>query len=262
MMPCDMSRTALLDALKAFDLDRIRTLLRSEPELKDWRDEKGLNLLQICCKRSTVDDPAAARRQLQVARWLVSQGFDPTATHTTAAGEDGEEEPAKVSLAFFAIARARNTALARYFLEQGAAPGALFAAAWWGNADILADLVRHGADVNEVVGAPPLLMAVDVVQRGTEGKPKLARARMNTVRELLRLGADPNLPAFDRTTALHHALEKEYFDVFKVLLQHGANPDLPGKDGRTVRAIASRKRDKRYIKALAAPSNSHPTGKA
>ena len=260
-MPGDMSRTALLDALKAFDLDRIRTLLRSEPELKDWRDEKGLSLLQICCKRSTVDDPAAARRQLQVARWLVSQGFDPTATHTTAAGEDGEQEPAQVSLAFFAVARARNNALARYVLEQGAAPGALFAAAWWGNADILADLVRHGADVNEVVGAPPLLMAVDVVQRGTPGKPKLARARMKTVIELLRLGADPNLPAFDRTTALHRALEKEYFDVFKVLLQHGANPDLPGKDGRTVREIASRKRDKRYIKALAAPSNGPATGK-
>jgi hypothetical protein len=106
MMPRDMSRTALLDALKNFDLDRIRTLLRSEPELKDWRDEKGLNLLQICCSRSTVDDPAAARRQLQVARWLVSQGFDPRAIHTTAAGEDGEEDPAEVSLAFFAVARA------------------------------------------------------------------------------------------------------------------------------------------------------------
>lgn len=184
----------------------------------------------------------------------MGQGFDPTATHTTAAGEDGEDEPANGSLAFFAIARARNNALARYCLEQGAAPGALFAAAWWGNADILADLVRHGADVNEVVGAPPLLMAVDVVQRGTEGKPKLARARMNTVRELLRPGADPNLPASNRTTALHHALEKEYLDVFKVLLRHGANPDLPGKDGRTVREIASGKRDKRYIKALATPS--------
>lgn len=144
----NMSRTALLDALKTFDLERIRALLRSEPELKGWRDEKGLNLLHICSRRSTVDDPAAARRQLQVARWLVSQGFDPKATHTTAAGEDGEEDPATVSLAWFAVARARNNALARYFLEQGAGPGALFAAAWWGNATIIPDLVRHGADLN------------------------------------------------------------------------------------------------------------------
>jgi hypothetical protein len=245
-----MSKTALLEALKTFDLDRIKALLRAAPELRDWRDEKGLNLLHICSKRSTADDAAAARRQLQVARWLVSEGFDPKATHTTAAGEDGEEDPATVSLAWFAVARARNNALARYFLEQGAAPGALFAAAWWGNAGIIPDLVRHGADLNEVVGAPPLLMAVDVVQRGAHGNPELARARMNTLTELLRLGADPNLPAFDGTTALHHALKKEYLEAFKVLLQHGANPDLPGKDGRTVREIASRKRDTRYFEAL------------
>lgn len=93
-------------------------------------------------------------------------------------------------------------------------------------------------------------MAVDVVQRGTETKPELARARMKTLEALLMLGADPNLPAFDGTTALHHALKKEYLDAFKLLLQHGANPDLPGKDGRTVREIASRKRDRRYFEAL------------
>jgi hypothetical protein len=198
MMPRDMSRTALLDALETFDLDRIRTLLRSEPELNDWRDEKGLNLLQICCSRSTVDDPAAARRQLQVARWLVSQGFDPRAIHTTAAGEDGEEDPAEVSLALFAVARARNNALARYFLEQGAPHRArCLRRRGRGTGTSLADLVRHGADVNEVVGAPPLLMAVDVVQRGTEGKPKLARARMETIR-LLRRFQQPAARAITR----------------------------------------------------------------
>jgi hypothetical protein len=57
--------------------------------------------------------------------------------------------------------------------------------------------VRHGADVNEVVGAPPLLMAVDVVQRGTEGKPKLARARMETIR-LLRRFQQPAARAITR----------------------------------------------------------------
>jgi ankyrin repeat protein len=38
--------------------------------------------------------------------------------------------------------------------------------------------------------------------------------------------------------------------VFKLLLQHGANPDVAGKDGRTVREIAARKRDKRFLAAL------------
>ena len=113
-----------------------------------------------------------------------------------------------------------------------------------------ADLVRHGADVNEVVGATPLHMAVDVVHRGIEGHPQRARRRLKCLKELLRLGADPNIPASDGTTPLHTALKKEYFDAFEILVQHGANPDLPGKDGRTVREIASKKRDARYFKAL------------
>ena len=247
-----MSKTALLDALKLSHVNRVRAILDAKPELKEFTDEKGFNLLQICCKRSTVDDPAAARRQVQLARWLVEQaGFDPKITHMTAPGEDGEEEPAEVSLVFFAVARAQNNALARFFMEKGAKPGAFFAAAWWGNADILDDMVRHGADINEVVGATPLHMAVAVLDRGVEGKPERARRRRKCLEEFLRLGADPNLGSFNGETPLHTALKKEYdVAVFKLLLKHGANPDLPGKDGRTVREIASRKRDKRYFNAI------------
>lgn len=248
-----MSKTALLDALKSLDIDRVRAILQAKPELKEFKDEKGLNLLQLCCKRNTVDDPKAAQRQLRLAKWLVSEGFDPKITHTTAPGEDGEEEPAEISLVFFAVARAQNNALARYFMEQGARPGAFFAAAWWGNAGILADMVQYGADINEVVGATPLHMAVGVLDRGVDGKPERARHRLKCLKEFLRLGADPNIPAFDGETPLHTALKKEYdVDVFKLLLKHGANPDAAGKDGRTVREIASRKRDKRYFNALAA----------
>jgi hypothetical protein len=246
-----VSKTALFEALKTFDLDQVRTILKRAPELAQLKDEKGFNLLQICCKRSTVGNPTAADRQLRLAKWLVSEGFDPLVMYTTAPGEDGEEDPAHISLVFFAVARAQNNTLARYFMEQGAAPGAFFAAAWWGNGDIMEDMVRHGADINEVVGATPLHMAVDVLQRGVEDKPERARRRLNCLKEMLRLGADPNIPASDGTTPLHLALKKGYdVDVFKLLLKYGADPDIRGKDGRTVRAIASRKRDKRYFNAL------------
>ena len=248
-----MSKTALEKALQKFDVETVREILEAKPDLKQLRDEKGLNLLQVCCRRSTAGDPVAADRQARLARWLVSEGFDPLVTHTTAAGEDGEEDPATVSLVFFAVARAQNNPLARFFLQQGAQPGALFAAAWWGNADIIEDLVKHGADLNEHVGATPFHMAVDVLQRGVDGKPELARKRLNTVKEMLRLGANPNTAATDGTTPLHTVLEKGYdVDVFKLLLRHGADPDVPGKDGRTVREIASRKRDRRYLKAIEA----------
>jgi hypothetical protein len=247
-----MSKTALVEAVRKFDLDTVRAILKANPQLKHFQLGKGLNLLQFCCTRSTDADSAGADRQLRLAKWLVSDGFDPLVVHTTAAGEDGEEDPAHVSLVWFAVAKAQNNPLARFFLQQGATPGALFAAAWWGNADIVQDLVRHGADLNEVVGATPFHMAVDVLERGVEGKPELARRRLKLLREMLRLGANPNIAAFNGTTPLHTVLEKGYgVAVFKLLLVHGANPDAPGKDGRTVRDIASRKKDKRYFAALA-----------
>lgn len=247
-----MSKTALLDALRTFDVERVPKILRQNPELEQLQLGKGLNLLQFCCQRSTDGDPAAADRQLRLAKWLVSDGFDPLAIHTTQPGEDGEEEAAQVSLVWFAVAKAQNNRLARYFLQQGASPGALFAAAWWGNADIVPDLVQHGDDLNAVVGATPLYMAVDVLQRGIEGKPELGRRRLKLLEEMLRLGANPNIPAVNGTTPLHTALEKGYdVAVFKLLLQYRADPDVPGRNGRTVREIASRKKDKRYFEALA-----------
>ena len=246
-----MSKTALVDALKRFDLPAVKAIIAKRPDLKHLQFDQGLNLLQFCCKRSTADDRHSATRQLRLAKWLVSQGFNPKVTHTTAPGEDGEEDPAELSLAFFAVARAQNDRLARYFLDRGAKPNAIFAAVWWGNADILRDLVKHGADINEVVGATPLHMAVDVLERGTEGNPALARRRMNTLKALLRLGADPNIPAFNGNTPLHSVVEKGYdVKVFTLLVEYGANPDLRGRDGRTVREIAGRKRDKRYAHAL------------
>jgi hypothetical protein len=244
-----MSKTAVLDALHNFDLEKLRKTLVATPALKSFRDEQGFDLLQICCKRLAGGDKAADR-QLRMAKWLVGEGFDPLETYVTKPGEDGEEDTAELSLVFFAVARAQNNALARYFMERGAKPGAFFAAAWWGNGDILEDMLRHGADINEVVGATPLHMAVDVVQRGVDGNPQRARRRLKCLKEFLRLGGDPNIAASDGTTPLHTALKKEYLAAFKILVQHGANPDLPGKDGRTVREIASKKRDPRYFKAL------------
>jgi hypothetical protein len=63
----------------------------------------------------------------------------------------------------------------------------------------------------------------------------------------------PIIPAVldHESRACASALHKGYDpSVFRLLLKHGADPDLPGRDGRTVREMASRKRDRRYATAL------------
>jgi hypothetical protein len=247
-----MSRTALVDALRSLDGSRVRAILAANPTLEAIRNEKGLNLLQICCSRDTHGDPAAADRQLRLAKWLVRRGFDPRARHTTAPGEDGETEPADLSLVWFAVAKARNNRLARFFLEEGASPEAFFAAAWWSNSEILSDLVRHGGNINLVSGGTPVYMAVDVVGRALDGNPSPRNLRLKCLRTLLALGADRNIPSVERVTPLHLALRKEYPDAFELLLEYGADPEAGGKDGRSVREIAARKKDTTYAKALGA----------
>ena len=48
----------------------------------------------------------------------------------------------------------------------------------------------------------------------------------------------------------HFDLEQVSKDLKELLLRHRANPDVSGKDGRTVRNLAARKRDKRYLDAI------------
>ena len=181
----------------------------------------------------------------------MAYGFDPRITYTTAPGEDGEEDPATLSLVWFAVAKAQNNQLARYFMAQGAKASAMFAAAWWGNADIIEELVKHGDDVNNFVGATPFHMAIDVLYRGVEGKPELAKSRLKTVKEMLRLGANPNIAAFNKTTPLHSVLEKDYdVEVFKLLAE--TRRRTPTCRARTAEPFARSRhgrRDRRYFKA-------------
>ena len=43
-----MSKTALIDAMKNFDVERVRTILEAAPSLKQLQLDKGYNLLQVC----------------------------------------------------------------------------------------------------------------------------------------------------------------------------------------------------------------------
>ena len=165
-----MSKTALLEAIKHLDDDGVRKVAGQRAGAQSVRIRTRMKRHPSDVVRpSDLGRRAVAKRQLRLAKWLVGEGFDPRVTLTTKPGEDGEEDVATLSLAFIAVARAQNNELVRYFLDLGAAPEALFAAVWWGNWEILSDLVEHGAKVNVVVGATPVHMAVSLLESGVDG---------------------------------------------------------------------------------------------
>jgi ankyrin repeat protein len=145
---------------------------------------------------------------------------------------------------FFAVARARNTALIRFLIEQGAKPtaapgGGLFAAGWWEDLVNLKLLMRAGAPVDVVVGVTPFLAC-------------WCWKRFESAKCLVLNGADANYQDSKGRTALHHGIEKEFDPaLLKWLVSHGASPDVADRQGVSPRVKASRKRDRRFLVALA-----------
>jgi ankyrin repeat protein len=145
---------------------------------------------------------------------------------------------------FFAVARARNTALVRFLVDHGAKPtsapgGGLFAAGWWEDLPNLKLLIRAGAPVDVVVGVTPFLAC-------------WCWKRFEAAKCLARSGANVNYQDSKGKAALHHGIEKEFDPaMLKWLVQHGASADLADHQGVSPRVKASRKRDKRYFAALA-----------
>jgi ankyrin repeat protein len=144
---------------------------------------------------------------------------------------------------FFAVARARNLALVKLLLARGAkvnaAPGGgLFAAGWWQDLKILDVLLDAGASIDVVVGVTPFLAC-------------WGWKRFDAAKFLATKGADVNVRDHKGKTALHHGVEKEFDPaLLKWLVRHGASPDLEDHDGVSPRLKASRKRDKRYLRAM------------
>ena len=154
-------------------------------------------------------------------------------TYTTKPGEDGEEEIRSCRSSSLPSLARRTTGSRATFLGLGARPEALFAAVWWGNWEILADLVRHGADLNVRVGGTPLHMAVGLLGRDLGGQPRgSAKRRLKTLKELIALGADLWIGDTRRgDTPLHSVIEKGHDpSIFKVLLAAGADPDSAGQE--------------------------------
>ena len=233
-----MSKTRIIEAVQKLDLTTTKALLKTKPSLLNVWNRQGRNLLHLACganvKKLGVPESAAAR----MVNLLLDYGMDIEETNLT------ERDPC--TPLFFAVAHGRNLTVVNLLIKRGAKPsrapgGALFAAGWWEDLKILDVLLQHGAQI-------------DIGEGGTPFMACWLWRRFEAAKHLAVKGANVNFQdPRNGKTALLYGVEREYEPgMLKWLVQHGASPDIEDKNGVSARLKASRKRDKKWLKAIEA----------
>jgi len=226
-----MSKTRVIEAVKALDLPEVKRMLEAKPELLRVWDPRRRNLLHLACSVDCEELRLPEGAAVKVVGFLLDQGLD--------IEEDGGAGPDLCKPIWFAVCRGRNEALVKYMIKRGAKPTGLYAAGWWEDIRILKMLVDAGADMEEGAGDTPFLAC-------------WGWNRLKAAKALAELGANVNVQDKRGRTALHIGIEKEYDPaLLKWLVKHGASPDIPDREGMTARQKASRKRNKNFLEALA-----------
>ena len=229
-----MSKTRIIESVKGLDVESTRRLLDANPSLLTVTDRNGHNLLHLACSASAGKLHASDTSSVRLAKLLLDRGLD----LESSVGRDA------CTPLFFAVQRARNLRLIKALISRGAKPanapgGGLFAAAWWGDRDIIRILLGAGANIDIVVGVTPFLASW--CWRRFEGAKALAEYGANVNYQ------DPK----NGKTALYYGVEQEFDPaLLKWLVKHGASPDIADHDGVSPKLKASRKRDKRFAAAI------------
>src|SRR4029077_92819 len=129
-------------------------------------------------------------------------------------------------------------ALAEYLLKHGSTPNySLWAAAFNDDFDAIRLLVRHGANLNDVVeDETPFLSAIKT-------------SHFRSAEELLKLGSDVNYQDSKGMTALHYMLKKDSDKKhFPMLIERGARGDIKNKDRVAAADIMRKKKDPQFRK--------------
>jgi len=225
-----MSKTRLIEAVKALDLKETKRILAAKPELEKVWNDQGRNLLHIACSVDCEDIGKPKSAAVKMVTFFLDRGFD--IEQEGGAGSD------LCKPIWFATAKGRNKPLVKLLIDRGATPTGLYAAGWWEDIDILNMLIDAGADKEIVVGETPFLAC-------------WGWRKFEAAKALALKGADVNVQDKRGRTALHIGIEKEFDPkLLTWLVKHGASPDIPDREGVTARQKASRKRDKKFFNAL------------
>jgi len=201
----------------------LRTALKQDPELLEYRDEKGRNWLHLCCNQNAQGRNVADL--VKTAGVLLDAGIsinEPSAT----------QGAWKATPLWHTVAFGHNVPLAAFLLKRGSDPDhCLWAAAYSDDAQMIRLLMKSGAPDRSDEDSSPFLAAVQW------GKFAAAEA-------FLKLGADANFQSRKKVTALHDVLAKRR-DIahVRMLVRYGARADIKDGKGVTAAEIMRRKRD-------------------
>ena len=228
------TKTQKIESVGNLDLASTRRLLDAKPSLLTVTDRQGRNLLHLACSASCAKLNVREAVSARLVNFLLDRGLD----IESPVGRDA------CTVLFFAVARGRNPTLVKLLVKRGAKPtaapgGGLFAAGWWDDVENLKLLIGAGAHVDTVVGVTPFLAC-------------WCWRKFEAAKFLAVKGANVNYRDSKGKTALHYGVEKEFAPtLLQWLVKHGASPDIKDHNGMSPRLKASRKRDKRFLAALA-----------
>jgi len=226
-----VSKARILESVRRLDLEATSALLERQPELLSVTDRRGRNLLHLACSASCKDLGVSESASARLVSLLLERGLDVDSTLIT------NDYPC--NSVWFAVAKGRNATLVELLVKRGARPCGLFAAGWHEDLKLVQMLIDLGAVVDERVDdETPFLHC-------------WKNRRLRAARVLLHGGANVNARDAKGKTALHYAIKKGFeTSTLRALVRSGASPDIEDRDGVSPRLLASRKRDKRFLRAL------------
>lgn len=234
-----VSKTHLMDLVKALDAQAIDAALAESPKLLSYREPRGWTWLHLACRREVNADAARAAASIETAKVLLRHGLEMNDAAFT-------EGTWRATPLWCAIGRGRNLPLARFLLERGADPEhCLWSCAFSRWVEAIDLLVSHGATIDPYAeGETPFLAAI-------------SWSHFEAAEALLRHGADPNAKDEKGCTALHKMIKKGSDPAhLRMVLGYGARLDVPGPDGLTAADLLQRKRDPR-LRALVQSGPAH-----
>jgi ankyrin repeat protein len=225
-----------IKAIKELDLDSVQDMVRKDAKWLEWAEPSGKNALHYLGGLVVGDDMAKADEALRMVKFLLAGGMDINSIHRI---EEKNCDHFPATPLWYAYTRGRNEKLYKYLLKSGANPNhCMWAIAWYDDIDAAKLFIKHGANLDEKPSKNELFLGA------------FAWKKYKFAEWLLKEGADVNAPGPRGYTALVFAVKRREQDTVRMLLKYGADPDTEGEDGMSARKLAEEKGPKRIAKLL------------